>query len=216
MTATAQDLRMVADVLMSDRYFLDKFKDSKSAINRRRTIHEYGKQEGYSTVVDKIADRESIRQYIEDVEGLTSPQSDNPATYTVSQLRGAGPQSHFSPKSVTSVTITSNVITANNTMNAITKTQAIEVTTQVNVNGVNAANYSDAQLYGMIQQQEGEIKALNALQNKPQSLLAEIAKRQSGIDALVGYLNDRDAAKNPAPVAPAPATVGQATDQLAR
>lgn len=45
-------------------------------------------------------------------------------------------------------------------MNAITKTQAIEVTVQVNINinGVNAANYSDAQLYSMIQQQEGEIK----------------------------------------------------------
>lgn len=204
MTATPQNLRMVADVLMNDRYFLDKFKDSKSAINRRRTIHEYGKQEDYSGIVDKIADRESIRQYIEDVEGLDSPQSNNPPSYSVSYLRGAGPQSHFNPQSVTPTT-------KDNTMNAITKTQAIEVTTQVNVNGVNAANYSDAQLYSMIQQQEGEIKALDGLQNKPQSLLAEIAKRQAGIDALVGYLNDRDAAKNPAP-----ATVGQATDQLAR
>lgn len=211
MTATAQDLRMVADVLMNDRYFLSEFKDSKSAINRRRTIHQYGKQEGYSGIVDKIADRESIRLYIEDVEGLTSPQSDNPASYTVSYLRGAGPQSPtFKPQSITPTS-------KDNTMNAITKTQAIEVTTQVNVNGVNAANYSDAQLYSMIQQQEGEIKALNALQNKPQSLLAEIAKRQAGIDALVGYLNDRDAAKNPAPAAPVPvAAAGQATDQLAR
>ena len=34
----------------------------------------------------------------------------------------------------------------------------ITVTTQVNVNGVNADNYTDAQLFDMIRQQETEIK----------------------------------------------------------
>ena len=204
MSATLQDLRMVADLLLKDNAYMSDFCSRNSPLNRRRVIHDFGKQNGYDNIVNKIADRESIRLYIEDVEGLDSPASDKVASFAIYQMRAAGSQNL-----TTTVKITPT--SKDNTMNAITKTQAIEVTTQVNVNGVNAANYSDAQLYGMIQQQEYEIKALNALQNKPQSLLAEIAKRQAGIDALVGYLNDRDAAKNPAP-----ATVGQATDQLAR
>ena len=207
MTATVEQLRMVADLMLKDNASMSDFCSRSSPLNRRRTIHEYGKQEGYSQIVDKIADRESIRLYIEDVEGLDSSASDKVASFAIYQMRAAGPQN---PTTKTIPT------TKDNTMNSITKTQAIEVTTQVNINGVNAANYRDAQLYSMIQQQEGEIEALLAITNKPQSLLAEIAKRQAGIDALVGYLNDRDAAKNPAPVAPAPATVGQATDQLAR
>ena len=71
--------------------------------------------------------------------------------------------------------------------------KAITVTTQVNVNGVNADNYSDAQLFDMIRHQEDEIKNLQALANKPQSLLREIKARQEGIDALVNFMNERDA-----------------------
>ena len=85
-------------------------------------------------------------------------------------------------------------------------TKAITVTTQVNVNGVNADNYTDAQLFDMIRQQETEIKNLQALTNKPQSLLREIDTRQAGIDALVSFMNERDAKLNPQPTEPAKPT----------
>ena len=81
-------------------------------------------------------------------------------------------------------------------------TKAITVTTQVNVNGVNADNYTDAQLFDMIRQQEAEINNLQALINKPQSLLREIKTRQAGIDALVNFMNERDAKLNPQPIQP--------------
>ena len=80
--------------------------------------------------------------------------------------------------------------------------KAITVTTQVNVNGVNADNYTDAQLFVMIHQQENEIKSLQALTNKPQALLREINTRQAGIDALVSFMNERDAKLNPQPAKP--------------
>ena len=79
-------------------------------------------------------------------------------------------------------------------------TKAITVTTQVNINGVNADNYTNAQLFAMIQQQETEIKNLQSISNKPQSLLCEMETRQAGIVALVSYMNERDAKLNPQPV----------------
>ena len=88
------------------------------------------------------------------------------------------------------------------TTTPITMSKAITVTTQVNVNGVNADNYTDAQLFDMIRQQETEIKNLQALTNKPQSLLREIDTRQAGIDALVSFMNERDAKLNPQPTEP--------------
>ena len=83
-----------------------------------------------------------------------------------------------------------------------TMSKAITVTTQINVNGVNADNYTDAQLFDMIRQQENEIKNLQALDNKPQALLREIKTRQEGIDALVSFMNERDAKLNPQPTEP--------------
>ena len=83
-----------------------------------------------------------------------------------------------------------------------TMSKAITITTQVNINGVNADNYTDAQLFDMIRQQETEIKNLQALINKPQSLLREITTRQAGIEALVSFMNERDAKLNPQPTEP--------------
>lgn len=83
-----------------------------------------------------------------------------------------------------------------------TMSKAITVTTQVNVNGVNADNYTDAQLFDMIRQQETAINNLQALANKPQALLREITTRQAGIEALVSFMNERDAKLNPQPAEP--------------
>ena len=82
-------------------------------------------------------------------------------------------------------------------------TSRIIVTTQVNINGVNADTYSDATLFDMIQRQEVEIKNLQSITHKPQSLLAEIAARQAGIEALVAFMNEREAKRNPQPAQPA-------------
>lgn len=82
-------------------------------------------------------------------------------------------------------------------------TSHIIVTTQVNINGVNADTYSDATLFAMIQQQEAEVKNLLSITHKPQALLNEIEKRQAGINALVAFMDEREAKRNPQPAQPA-------------
>jgi hypothetical protein len=85
-------------------------------------------------------------------------------------------------------------------------TPHIIVTTQVNINGVNADTYSDATLFAMIQQQEAEVKNLLSITHKPQALLNEIEKRQAGIEALVVFMDEREAKRNPQPPQPAKPT----------
>ena len=134
MSATVQELRMVADLLRKNNAHMGEFSSRSSPIDRRRVIHDFGKQNGYTEVVNKIVDRESIRLYVEDVEGLDSPHSDNTASYQPLQMQGAGPQP-AGPQPAGPQPVTPN--SKDNTMNSITKTQAITVTTQINVNGVN-------------------------------------------------------------------------------
>ena len=146
------------------------------------------------------AEREEMRFYFEERYSLKPRNvfSERSATNLLDKL--AEP---------TTTNTSHNPTPATNTMS-----KAITVTTQVNINGVNADNYTNAQLFAMIQQQETEIKNLQSISNKPQSLLCEMETRQAGIVALVSYMNERDAKLNPAQLTtPQQPT---ATDQLAR
>lgn len=71
-------------------------------------------------------------------------------------------------------------------------TKAIEITTKTFVNGADLANLADAQVYELISAEEARIKELNNIENKPKKLLAEIAKRQAGIKALVDHLDSKE------------------------
>lgn len=75
---------------------------------------------------------------------------------------------------------------------AMTKTITVEQRTFIN--GTDARSFNDAQLYDLIAQQEAAIADLDKIQNKPARLVDEIAKRKAGIDALVSFLNAKDAA----------------------
>lgn len=75
---------------------------------------------------------------------------------------------------------------------AMTKTITVEQRTFIN--GTDARSFTDAQLYDLIAQQEAAIADLDKIQNKPARLVDEIAKRKAGIDALVSFLNAKDAA----------------------
>lgn len=67
----------------------------------------------------------------------------------------------------------------------------IEITTKTLVNGNDISGYSDAELYEMIASEEKKIAELNKIENKPKRLVAEIEKRQAGIQALVNYLDSK-------------------------
>ena len=145
------------------------------------------------------AEREEMRLYFEERYSLKPGNvfSERSATNLLDESAKPLPPTPKSAKtSPTTTPITmSKAITVTTQVN-------INVTTQVNINGVNADNYTDAQLFVMIRQQETEIKDLQSLTNKPQSLLREIDTRQAGIDALVSFMNERDAKLNPQPTKP--------------
>lgn len=68
----------------------------------------------------------------------------------------------------------------------------IKITTKTFANDMDISKMSNAQIYDLIKQQEADIAGLEAIKAKPKKLLAEIAERQAGIDALVAYLDSQE------------------------
>ena len=195
----AQNLVQAAKALLANEDFKTDFKATKVPKSRRNFIQTYGIRMNMFTRVDKIADRESIRLLLEHWLNTGDCNVGTPTepSYNLDQMLEAY---HTTPTPAPATTTTpSHNPTPTPTPATNTMSKAITITTQVNVNGVNADNYTDAQLFDMIRQQETEIKNLQALTNKPQSLLREIDTRQAGIDALVSFMNERDAKLNPQP-----------------
>ena len=180
-------------VLENDGIFYSKF------MKRYETeqVNAYTVRNGICDAIHRLklagatpAEREEMRLYFEERYNL-KPRN-------VFNKRIATNLLDESAKPLPPTPVTTPVTTPTTTTNTMTK--AITVTTQVNVNGVNADNYTNAQLFDMIRQQENEIKNLMSITNKPQALLREINTRQAGIDALVSFMNERDAKLNPQPV----------------
>ena len=84
--------------------------------------------------------------------------------------------------------------------------QPFELNTKTYLNGVDLDSLSNSELYAQIQAQEDAIEKLQAIKAKPKSLLAEIAARQAGIEALVVFMDEREAKRNPQPPQPAKPT----------
>ena len=70
--------------------------------------------------------------------------------------------------------------------------QPFELNTKTYLNGVDLDTLPNSELYAQIQAQEDAIEKLQAIKAKPKSLLAEIKKRQAGIEALVAYLDSKN------------------------
>ena len=147
------------------------------------------------------AEREEMRLYFEERYSLKPTIVINARSATNLLDKSAKPLPP-TPKSAKPLPPTPKSAKPSPTPTTNTMSKAITITTQVNINGVNADNYTDAQLFDLIRQQETEIKNLRALDNKPQALLREITTRQVGIDALVSFMNERDAKLNPQPTKP--------------
>lgn len=75
----------------------------------------------------------------------------------------------------------------------MTTASIIEITTKTLINGIDIATMGDSAIYSTIANQEAEIKKLEAIENKPKRLVAEIEKRKAGIKALVDFLDSKEA-----------------------
>ena len=69
----------------------------------------------------------------------------------------------------------------------------IEITTKTLINGGDAKDLSNADIYILIASEEARIKELSGIAAKPKRISEEISKRQAGIDALVAYLDAQPA-----------------------
>lgn len=66
------------------------------------------------------------------------------------------------------------------------------IETLVMIQGENAANKTDTQLYALIGTLEGQIKKLEAIENKPKKLEKAIASLRDDIAKIVAYVDSRE------------------------
>ena len=65
------------------------------------------------------------------------------------------------------------------------------IETKTFIEGIDAANLSDEQVFKKIASLESSIKAWGAIENKPQKLNALIEQTKADINALVSYVDGR-------------------------
>lgn len=68
---------------------------------------------------------------------------------------------------------------------------AMNIENQTLVNGQNIKNLTDDQLFDLIAKEEAAIKALRAIENKPQKLKDRINKMQADIEHLIRLIDER-------------------------
>lgn len=75
----------------------------------------------------------------------------------------------------------------------MSKPQVIKVENRTYINGVEAKDYGNAQIFDLIAAQEASVAELEKIKAKPKALTKEIAERNAGIAALVAYLDSKEA-----------------------
>ena len=71
------------------------------------------------------------------------------------------------------------------------KDTAMEIQNQTLINGRNIKDMTDDQLFDLIAAEEAKIKALRAIENKPQKLKDRINKMQKDIETLIQLIDER-------------------------
>ena len=74
-----------------------------------------------------------------------------------------------------------------------TMSKPITITTTTFVNGADISKMADSEVFGLIASEETVIEDLKKIKAQPKKLVAEIAKREAGIAALVAYLDSKEA-----------------------
>lgn len=72
-------------------------------------------------------------------------------------------------------------------------TKPIEITITTFVNGTDISKMADGEVFNLIASEEAVIEDLKKIKAQPKKLVAEIAKREAGIAALVAYLDSKEA-----------------------
>ncbi len=73
-----------------------------------------------------------------------------------------------------------------------TVNKPITITTTTFVNGTDISKMADGEVFNLIASEEAVIESLKKIKAQPKKLVAEIAKREAGIAALVAYLDSKE------------------------
>lgn len=73
-----------------------------------------------------------------------------------------------------------------------TMSKPITITTTTFVNGADISKMADGEVFDLIASEEAVIEGLKKIKAQPKKLVAEIAKREAGIAALVAYLDGKE------------------------
>lgn len=73
-----------------------------------------------------------------------------------------------------------------------TMSKPITITTTTFVNGADISKMADSEVFDLIASEEVVIEGLKKIKAQPKKLVAEIAKREAGIAALVAYLDSKE------------------------
>lgn len=167
----------------NDPWFVRAYKANQTCGARRNRIRTYLAAKGNNYYCLDIEDGEQLRRYFDDRWGIQSdPEGqrkydDLPNVWVAPQPKQ--PKQPEQPKPVKEEPI----------MNSPTP---IEITTKTYVNGNDVSTMTDGQIYALIAGEEQRIRELRAIGNQPKRLVAEIAKREAGIQALVTYLDSKE------------------------
>lgn len=190
----AQKLWDVALTLESDRRFYDDYHASRSpdhAGTRRDTIAGACRRLNITTPHGRFY--EQLRRCFDDTWKLDPcDQSNDTASYARDPTiefwldRVRYPVQPRVEKSVLAPTPTPKEI-------PVSKPQVIKVESIVFINGVEAKGFPKADLFDLIAKQEAAVADLEKIKNKPKALVKEIEERNAGIQALVDYLDSKEA-----------------------
>jgi hypothetical protein len=132
-----------------------------------------------------IEDGEQLRRYFDDLWGITSdPEGQRKYDTLIDIWDDDEPVKPVKSKKAAPSSTKEEPI-----MNSPTP---IEITTKTFVNGNDVSTMTDGQIYALIAGEEQRIRELRAIGNQPKRLVAEIAKREAGIQALVTYLDSKE------------------------
>lgn len=209
--SNSSTLVSLAQILLRDTEFQRDYSAHKYGINRRNEIKRALEDYGHDTEKD---DREQLRRYFDELWVLLEAEymndtADLTSVYATVYFEQDGmgqipcrdakldhrtDNCFYAVQAMENdcmISILLNPIIKETPMNNAATTSPITVTTQVLINGRLASQYSDADLFQSIAYQEKAIKELDGIENKPASLVDEIAERKAGIQALVTYLDSR-------------------------
>lgn len=201
MNELAQQLHEAAITLENDAEFHRAYTASaaRPCADARSIILSHGKRLGLSETVAIKSSREQLRRYFDNTYNLP-----NTRTETVGNCLEHIPTIEFWKDEVRegreiakaydpATTPKGPIMNKTDIIKEITmnKTAIIKITTKTLVNGTDVKELDDSTIYNLIADQEAEIKRLEAIENKPKKLVAEIGERRAGIKALVDYLDSK-------------------------